>query len=493
MPVAPTRLDAIAELTAGHLLPPSAARSVTVTDVTHDSRQAGPGVLFACRPGAYADGHDFAPNAVELGSPALLVERQLDLPVPQVRVGSVADRLGPVAAAVHGDPTRHLTVAGVTGTNGKTTCAMLLEPVLAAAGPTGLIGTVVTRIAGEEVAGVRTTPEATDLQRLFRRMLVAGVRAVAMEVSSHGLALGRADGTRFAVALFTNLTHDHLDFHGSMEDYFAAKARLFTPELSSAGVINVDDAWGMRLAGEATVPVTTVSSGAVTDADIVATGITAEPSRSRLAVRVRSTSLELDIGMPGAFNASNALLVLAAADVLGVDHAIVADSLRDPPVVPGRMECIDEGQPFTALVDYAHSPDALARVLAATHEIVDGRVIVVIGCGGDRDQQKRPAMGAAAVTGADHAFFTNDNPRSEDPAAILEAMVSGARSAAGGRWTVEPDRRAAIAAALAAAEPGDAVVVAGKGHESGQQLGDRTVPFDDREVTRTLLREKAGT
>ena len=492
-PVAPTRLDAIAELTSGRLLAPGAARSQTVTDVTHDSQQAGPGVLFACRPGAHADGHDFAPDAIERGSPALLVERQLDLPVPQVRVDSVADRLGSVAAAVHGDPTRQLTVAGVTGTNGKTTCAMLLEAVLADAGPTGLIGTVVTRIGGEEVAGVRTTPEATDLQRLFRRMLVAGVRSVAMEVSSHGLALGRANGTRFAVALFTNLTHDHLDFHGSMEDYFAAKARLFTRQLSAAAVINVDDPWGMRLAGEATVPVTTVSSGPVTDADIIATGITAEATRSRLTVRVHSTPLELDIGMPGGFNASNALMVLAAADVLGVDHAVVVESLRDPPVVPGRMERIDEGQPFTVLVDYAHSPDALTRVLAAAHEIVHGRVIVVVGCGGDRDQQKRPAMGAAAVTGADHAFFTNDNPRSEDPAVILEAMVSGARSAAGGRWTVEPDRRAAIAAALAAAEPGDAVVVAGKGHETGQQLGDRTVPFDDREVTRTLLREKAGT
>jgi UDP-N-acetylmuramoyl-L-alanyl-D-glutamate--2,6-diaminopimelate ligase len=491
---APTRLDAIAELTSGRLLSAEAAHSPTITDVTHDSRQAGPGVLFACRPGAQADGHDFAPDAVERGSPALLVERRLDLPVPQVRVDSVADRLGSVAAAVHGDPTRHLTVAGITGTNGKTTCATVLEAVLAATGrPTGLIGTVVMRIDGHEVAGVRTTPEATDLQRLFRRMVLSGVESVAMEVSSHGLALGRANGTRFAVALFTNLTHDHLDFHGSMEHYFAAKARLFTPQFSAAGVINVDDPWGARLAREATVPVTTVSLGTVADADIVATAITTEAARSRLAVRARSVPLELDIGMPGAFNAANAMLVLAAADVLGLDHAIVSETLRHPPVVPGRMERIDEGQPFTVLVDYAHSPDALTRVLAATRQIVEGRVMVVIGCGGDRDQQKRPAMGATAVAGADHAFFTNDNPRSEEPTVILDAMVGGARIVTGGRWTVEPDRRAAIAAALTAAAPGDAVVVAGKGHETGQQLADRTVPFDDRDVTRTLLREKAGT
>jgi UDP-N-acetylmuramoyl-L-alanyl-D-glutamate--2,6-diaminopimelate ligase len=489
-PVAPIRLEALAELTSGELLGPRTA-AATVSDVTHDSRQAGPGVLFACRPGARADGHDFAPDAVDRRSPALLVERHLDLPVPQIRVDSVAQCLGPVAAAVHGDPSRHLMVAGVTGTNGKTTCATLLEAVLAGAGMrTGLIGTVVTRISGREVPGVRTTPEATDLQRLFRSMLVDGVRAVAMEVSSHGLALGRVSGTRFAVSLFTNLTHDHLDFHGSMESYFEAKARLFTPEFTSAGVVNVDDAWGARLADQTTVPVTTVSSGAVSDADVVATDIRADATGARVAVRVRSARVSLDVGLPGAFNVANALLVLAAADTLGLDPTVVVETLRHPPAVPGRMERIDEGQPYTVLVDYAHSPDSLARVLAATREIVTGRVIVVIGCGGDRDRDKRPAMGAAAVAGADHAIFTNDNPRSEDPAAILEAVVGGARSVTGGRWTVEPDRHAAIAAALADADAGDAVVIAGKGHETGQQLADRTVPFDDREVARALLRKE---
>jgi len=489
-PVAPTGLERIAELTDGELL--AGDDRPAVTDVTHDSREAGPDVLFACRPGAVTDGHDFAAGAIERGSPALLVERRLDLPVPQVRVDSVAQRLGAVAAAVHGDPTHALTIAGVTGTNGKTTCATLLEAVLTAAGRrAGLIGTIVTRMDGQQVTGVRTTPEATDLQRLFRRMLTVGVDSVAMEVSSHGLELGRVNGTRFAVALFTNLTHDHLDFHGTMDAYFAAKARLFTPEFADAGVINVDDRWGARLADQVTVPVTTVSCGAVPDADVVATAVHSDAAGSHVTARIETEQVELSIGMPGAFNVANALLVLAAARVLGVPAAAVTGTLEHPPAVTGRMERIDEGQPFTVLVDYAHTPDSLARVLDATRAVVDGRVLVVIGCGGDRDRGKRPAMGAAAVTGADHAFFTNDNPRSEDPRTILDAMVGGARPVAGARWTVEPDRRAAIAAALVMARPGDSVIIAGKGHETGQQFADHTVPFDDREVARALLRKEA--
>lgn len=490
-PADPTPLEVVADAAGGQLLAAGVAAPVAVGDVTHDSRQAGPGVLFACRPGAVADGHDFARDAVDRGSPALLVERRLDLPVPQVLVDSVARRLGPVAAAVHGDPSRALTVAGVTGTNGKTTCATLLEAVFAAAGqPAGLIGTVATRIAGDEVSGMRTTPEATDLQRLYRRMLAAGVRSVAMEVSSHGLELGRVNGTRFAVAMFTNLTHDHLDFHGSMEAYFAAKARLFTPAFSRAGVVNVDDPWGARLAATATVPVTTVSTGAVPGADVVAERVVADRTGSWAVVRTGAARHELRIGMPGTFNVANGLLVLAAAGAVGIAPPVVAGVLRAPPPVPGRMERIDEGQPFTVLVDYAHTPDSLMRVLEATRAVVAGHLIVVIGCGGDRDRDKRPAMGAAAVAGADHAVFTNDNPRSEDPARIIAAMVAGAAEVAGASWTVEPDRRAAIAAALARAAPGDAVIVAGKGHETGQQLGDHTVPFDDRQVTRALLNQE---
>ena len=449
--------------------------------------------MFACRPGAKADGHDYAPDAVAHGAAALLVERPLPLTVPQVQVDSVAQRLGTAAAAVHGDPTTDLAVAGITGTNGKTTCATLLEGVLSASGVrTGLIGTVATRVAGRSVPGIRTTPEATDLQRLFSDMRGQGVRAVAMEVSSHGLALGRVNGTRFAVAAFTNLTHDHLDFHGTMEAYFETKAALFAERFARAGIVNIDDPWGRRLARRVAIPVTTVSSRGDEDADIAATRVRTTPEGSLADIVFEGSHRALEIGLAGDFNVGNALIVLAAARALGVPFATVAGTLRMPWSVPGRMERIDEGQPFTVLVDYAHTPDSLARVLAATRGHVAGRVIVVIGCGGDRDQQKRPAMGAAAVRGADRVVFTNDNPRGEDPQAILAAVVAGARAARGGRWTVEPDRRAAIGEALAQARPGDAVVVAGKGHERGQQLGDRTVPFDDREVVRQLLRGASG-
>ena len=469
----------------------------SLSGITSDSRKVRHGWAFVAIPGSKVDGHTFIAQALAQGAAALVVERALDLTAAKsatcLRVPDTRQALAHLAAAFYGHPSRQLRLIGVTGTNGKTTCAMLLDAVFAAAGRrTGLIGTVATRIDGHEVAGVRTTPEATDLQRLFRRMLTAGVDSVAMEVSSHGLALGRVNGTRFAAALFTNLTHDHLDFHGSMEAYFDAKALLFTPEFSRVGVINIDDPWGARLAKQATVPVITVSPAGRADADVAAVRSTSDAAGSHVAVRLRSTTYDVDVDMLGAFNVANALLVLAAADVLGLDPATVASTLRHPPAVPGRMERVDEGQSYTVLVDYAHSPDALARVLAATRELVTGRVIVVIGCGGDRDREKRPAMGAAAVAGADHAIFTNDNPRSEDPDVILAAVVAGARSATGGDWTIEPDRHAAIAAALAAAQPGDAVVIAGKGHETGQQLADRTVPFDDREVARALLRGRAS-
>ena len=490
---APTALRSLAALTDGQLVGPHDGTGVTVADVTHDSRAAGPGVLFACRPGALADGHDFAPDAVARGTTALLVERPLDLDVAQLQVDSVAARLGAVAAAVQGDPTAELEVVGVTGTNGKTTCATLLDGVLTAAGRrTGLIGTVATRIAGAQVPGVRTTPESTDLQRLFRQMLDERVTTVAMEVSSHGLALGRVNGTRFAVAVFTNLTHDHLDFHGTMEAYYAAKARLFTPGFSRVGVVNVDDPWGRRLAGEAAIPVTTVSLEPEADAEVVATAITPGPRGSVVEVVVGGAAHRLEVGLPGRFNVCNALLALATTRALDVPTASVFATLGRPWSVPGRMERVDEGQAFTVLVDYAHTPDSLARVLEATREAAPGRVLVVIGCGGDRDHQKRPAMGAAAVAGADRAVFTNDNPRGEDPEAILAAVVDGARTVDGGHWTVEPDRRAAIATVIDEAATGDAVVIAGKGHESGQELADRTIPFDDREVARELLRATVG-
>ena len=465
---------------------------VGVSDVTHDSREAAAGVLFACRPGQRTDGHDHAPQAVAAGSPALLVERHLDLPVPQLQVPSVAQAMGPVAAAVHGHPTAEMQLVGVTGTNGKTTSVYLLEAILAAAGHiTGVVGTVETRVAGEIVTGVRTTPEATDLQRLFRRMRTAGVSAAAMEVSSHGLALGRVRATRFAVAMFTNLTQDHLDFHADMEDYFAAKRSLFTPQYTGLGVVNVDDVYGRRLAAESQVPVIAVSpSGA--PADVTAAGVTATAQGSTFTARLRGAEVRASVGLPGMFNVANALLALAAAEALGIDAAAAADGLARCAGVPGRMERVDAGQPFTVLVDYAHTPDSLSNVLRSVRGVAAGRVIVVVGCGGDRDRGKRPIMGRVAAELADVAVLTSDNPRSEDPQAILDAVIAGATAVDGARWTAVLDRREAIAVALREAAPGDVVLIAGKGHERTQELRDRTVVFDDRQVAAELLQGGAA-
>jgi UDP-N-acetylmuramoyl-L-alanyl-D-glutamate--2,6-diaminopimelate ligase len=456
-----------------------------ITDVTHTHVEAGPGVLFACRPGRHADGHDFAPAALQAGSPALLVERVLDLPAAQLVVPSVADALGPVAAAVHGHPSEALLVLGVTGTNGKTTTVYLLEAILDAAGhTTGVIGTVETRVAGQSRGGVRTTPESSDLQRLFRGMVAEGVSAVAMEVSSHGLALGRMNGTRVDVAGFTNLSQDHLDFHGDLEQYFLAKARLFTPALADRAAVVVDDDFGRRLAETAPVPVTTVS--VTGPADVTAKDLDVRADGSTLRTAVRGEELRLGVRLPGRFNVANALLAVTMAAEAGIAPTVAAEAVAGVSGVPGRMQRVEAGQPFTVLVDYAHTPGALATVLEAAGALTDGRTIVVIGCGGDRDQGKRPLMGQAAVSRADLAVFTSDNPRSEDPAAIIEAMVAGAGDA-GGRWVAQPDRRAAIATALAEAAPGDVVVIAGKGHEATQEFADRVVAFDDRAVAQELL------
>lgn len=466
---------------------------VPVFDVTHDSRSAGAGVLFACRPGALADGHDFADGAVAAGSPALLVERRLPLDVPQLQVGSVADVLGEVAAVVHGRPSTQMRLCGVTGTNGKTTVGFLLESVLAAAGhTTGLIGTVKTRIAGEAVPGVRTTPEATDLQRLLRRMVDRGVTAAAMEVSSHGLALGRVTGTRFAVAIFTNLTHDHLDFHLDIERYFGAKARLFDPVFSPVAVVNVDDPFGRQLAEQTAVDVVSVSASGRWPADVTAEDVDSGPRGSTFTARVRDRRVPVRTSLPGAFNVDNALCALAAATLVGVDLAVAADGIAALEGVPGRMERVDAGQEFTVLVDYAHTPDSVEHVLRTARELTRDRVLVVVGCGGDRDRQKRPVMGRTAAALADLAVLTSDNPRSEDPAAILAEMAEGARAVPGGRWLVESDRRAGISRALDEARPGDIVVIAGKGHESTQELASTTIAFDDRAVARELLTGGAG-
>lgn len=464
-------------------------RSV-VTDVTHDSRMAGPGVLFAARPGERADGHDFAPAAVEAGSPALLVERHLaDLPVDQLVVPSVAETMGWAAAAAHGNPSDALDVLGVTGTNGKTTTAYLLDAVWRTAGRrTGLVGTVETRIASEVIAGVRTTPEATDLHRLFARMRDDDVTAASIEVSSHGLALGRLNGVRMRAALFTNLSQDHLDFHHDMAEYFEAKARLFTPAFVPAAAITVDDEWGDRMADRArSAGLTVLTVSRHRDADVTATDVVTGPDGATFTALVEGRRHDVRIAIPGDYNVTNALGAIATAHLAGVDIEVAVAGVGAIAGVPGRMERVDAGQPFAVLVDYAHTPDSVTNVLSSARRLTDGRVLVVLGCGGDRDAGKRPLMARAAVAGADVAVLTSDNPRSEDPEAILDDMVAGlADPAAAIRIT---DRAAAITEALRQARAGDVVVIAGKGHEPYQELADGRIHFDDREVARNVLNE----
>lgn len=487
-PVVPLPLrELLAVCGPGARLSRQAEGATPLSDVTHDSRDVRAGTLFACRPGQRTDGHDHAPAALQAGAAALLVERFLQLDVPQLKVDSVAEVLGPVASAVHGDPSQELLLLGVTGTNGKTTTSYMLESVLLAAGhTTGLIGTVETRIAGTPIPGVRTTPESTDLQRLLRRMRDADVTAAAMEVSSHGLALGRVRATRFAAALFTNLTQDHLDFHADMEDYYAAKRSLFTADSTPIAVINIDDAYGARLADEIDVEVVRVSAQGA-PAHVRATAVDADADGAVFTARLRSGSVRVRVELPGLYNVANALLAVAAADAVGIAADVAAAGIAACRGIPGRMERVDAGQAFTVVVDYAHTPEALANVLRSVREVSSKRIVVVIGCGGDRDAIKRPAMGRVAAELADLAIFTSDNPRSEDPQAILDAVVAGAADVPDARWTAQIDRRAAIAAALAEAQPGDVVVVAGKGHETTQELADRIIAFDDRAVVRELL------
>ncbi|MDP9395303.1 MAG: UDP-N-acetylmuramoyl-L-alanyl-D-glutamate--2,6-diaminopimelate ligase, partial [Actinomycetota bacterium] len=405
---------------------------------------------------------------------------------------------GALSAWVYGEPARALTTVGITGTNGKTTTAYLVEAILRAAGRrTGLIGTVETRIGDEAVASVRTTPEATDLQALLAVMRERGVEAVAMEVSSHALVLGRVDGVVYDVAVFTNLGVDHLDFHDGLEDYFAAKASLFTPARSRHGVVNVDDPYGARLATCTPVPVTTVSPSG-RDADWVVTARTVDADAGTTFGLRSGEGSELALRSPlaGEFNVANAALAAVACLHLGIEPGAVERGLAGALGVPGRMERVvgtGRGEPLV-LVDYAHTPDAVDTVLAALRPGVAGRLVVVLGAGGDRDRGKRPAMGAAAARHADLVVVTDDNPRSEDPAAIRAAVVSGACHAdSRGVEVLEvPDRRTAIFAAVAATRPGDVVLVAGKGHERGQEVAGVVHPFDDREVAREALHARSA-
>jgi UDP-N-acetylmuramoyl-L-alanyl-D-glutamate--2,6-diaminopimelate ligase len=464
-------------------------RAVEVIDVVANSAEVRPGALFFCVPGEHRDGHDFAGEAVRRGAVALVTQRRLDVGPPvQVMVPSVRAAMGPVSSAFFGHPSEQLTLVGVTGTNGKTTSTYLLESIFRAAGRTsGVIGTTGVRIADGHVPFARTTPEAPDLQRLLRRMVDAGVDAAAMEVSSHGLDQGRVDGTRFACSIFTNLSRDHLDYHRTLEAYFEAKARLFTPELSIQGAVNRDSTEGRLVADRSAIPITTFGLEAMST-------ISGRQDMPATNVEVSASGCSFEIGgrrfrspLRGTFNVYNCLGVVVAARLVGVEDDAIAVGLESLHGVPGRLEPVDVGQSFTVLVDYAHTPDSLENVLSSVRSMTSGRLILVFGCGGDRDRGKRPVMGETATRGADLSIVTSDNPRSEDPLAIIAEIEAGARRG-GGPYEIEADRRAAIRAAVGMARAGDVVLIAGKGHEAGQEFADRTVPFDDREVAADELR-----
>ncbi|MBA2240501.1 MAG: UDP-N-acetylmuramoyl-L-alanyl-D-glutamate--2,6-diaminopimelate ligase [Solirubrobacterales bacterium] len=466
-----------------------------VTSLAYDSRRVQPGGLFFCVPGHVVDGHDFAAFAIQAGAESLVVERALEVPayVIQVRVRDARAAMALAAARFSGDPTEELRVAGITGTNGKTTTAFLVRHILESERrPCGLLGTVKRVIGGAEQPVERTTPEAIELQATFRAMLDAGDEACVMEVSSHALALRRALGVRFAVATFTNLTQDHLDFHPDVEAYFQAKRRLFVTGVAEHAAINADDEYGRRLLAEVDALSFSASGGA--EADLRAVDVGFDALGSRFGLLWREGRVEVETRLPGLFNVENSLAAIATVSLLGVPVDRAAAALRTAPRVPGRFEPIDEGQGFGVLVDYAHTPDSLDNVLRSARALTERRLIAVFGAGGDRDRAKRPLMGAIGARLADIAIVTSDNPRSEDPERIVDELLAGAEEIdSPGVLRSVIDRAEAISEALTMARPGDTVVIAGKGHEQGQEFaGGHKVPFDDREVARQELRRIAG-
>jgi UDP-N-acetylmuramoyl-L-alanyl-D-glutamate--2,6-diaminopimelate ligase len=472
--------------------------------VTLDSRAVRPGDLYAALPGARTHGAMYAEQAVTAGAIAILTDpdgrdKAARSGVPVFVVSSPRDRLGDISCWIYGDPSHQMTMIGVTGTSGKTTTSYLCEAGLRAAGhTTALVGGVEIKIAAERVAASLTTPEAPELQALLAVAAERGVTGAAMEVSSHSLALGRVAGTRFDVAVFTNLSQDHLDFHAGFEDYFRAKAKLFTPAYSAVGVVNVADRYGRRLVAQASVPIVTfcadAASGAYPQADWRATDVRCGADGSSFRV-IGPGGVEADasVTLPGPFNVANALGAIVALVEAGVDLADAVAGVAACPGVPGRLQRVGGGAP-DAFVDYSHKPGAVEAVLTALRPVTSGELIVVLGCGGDRDRGKRPLMGAAAARLADIAILTSDNPRSEDPLAILAAMLAGVLEvspAVRARVIIEPDRAAAIDLAVSLAAKGDVMLVAGKGHETGQYVGGVLLPFDDVAVTAAALARHA--
>jgi UDP-N-acetylmuramoyl-L-alanyl-D-glutamate--2,6-diaminopimelate ligase len=493
-------LSALSTLLGVRLVSPFEPNEMgSLSGITLDSRSTEPGDLYVALPGAHVHGAAFCADAVASGAVAVLTDpdgraRAVASGVPVFVLADPRARLGEIACWVYGDPSSRLRLIGVTGTSGKTTSTYLIEAGLRAAGHlTGLVGGVELRVGSQRLASSLTTPEAPDLQGLFAVMAERGVTAAAMEVSSHSLALGRVAGTAFDVAVFTNLSQDHLDFHTDMEDYFRAKASLFMPPV--IGVVNIDDKYGRRLAAEAPVPVTTFSPSGRDGADWRATDVRsgADGSTFRL-VGPGGIEADVSVGLAGVFNVANAVGALVALVEAGIRLEDAVAGVAACPGVPGRLERVPSAGGVTAFVDYSHKPGAVEAVLRSLRPVTPGNLIIVLGCGGDRDKAKRPMMGAAAASLADVAILTSDNPRSEDPLAILAAMLAGVLSvprAERARVIIEPDRAAAIGQAVALAAPGDVVVVAGKGHETGQYVAGAVLPFDDRQVTAEALERQA--
>jgi UDP-N-acetylmuramoyl-L-alanyl-D-glutamate--2,6-diaminopimelate ligase len=478
-------------------------RPAGLTGITHDSRAIQPGDLYAALPGSRVHGASFCGAAAAAGAVAVLTdpsgrEAAIQSGLPVFVVADPRAKLGEVAAWIYGNPSGKVLLIGVTGTAGKTTTSYLLESGLRAAGyRTGLIGGVETKIGDAAITSQLTTPEATDLQALLATMSERGVGAAAMEVSSHALVLGRVSGTHYDVAVFTNLSQDHLDFHASMDEYFAAKAELFTPWYARTGVVNIDDDRGRDLARQARIPITTFSAAGRPSADWRAIDVRSGADGSTFRV-IGPGGVEADasVALPGEFNVANALAAIVALVEAGAGLADAVQGVAACPGPPGRLERVDHGQDFTVLVDYAHKPGAVEAALTTMRQVTQGSLAVVLGCGGDRDRGKRPLMGAAAARLADTAIFTSDNPRSEDPLGILIEMLTGTLEVPQDQRAhviIEPDRGAAISLAVGSAGKGDVILIAGKGHEQGQYVAGTVIPFDDRQVaTQALLRRKAS-
>jgi len=488
MAAEPTTLESLASLVTPTQMTTRKGSDVAITDIEHDSRRITPGAAFIALPGRTVDGHDFAAVAAANGAAAVICERELNVDLPQLIVDDTRSAMGAMAARVHGHPAKDMTMIGITGTNGKTTVTHMLEGIARQAGlKTGLVGTIGAHIGDESIPLTHTTPEATELHRLFATMHDRKVDVVMIEVSSHALVMHRVDGLTFDVSGFTNLSQDHLDFHETMEAYFQAKAELFTQNRTSHGVVVVTDRWGKRLATEATVPITTVALDA--DGDVVGTLAASAFVGSTIDISVADRQLRVSTPLAGWFNAANAVLAATIAVHLGWPDDAIAAGISAVGGIAGRFEKVEAGQPFTVIVDYAHTPEAISVVVDAVRALTPGRVIAVGGAGGDRDAEKRSAMGAA-LGGADLAVVTSDNPRTEDPAAIVAAVAAGLP--AGVASIIEVDRRSAMRAALASAEPDDVVLLLGRGHEPTQDLGATKVPFSDRAVAEELISELAG-